>query len=32
MPDVEGAKGMRNGVDKGWPGILEDYRKVAEAT
>jgi len=30
MPDVEGAKGMRDGVDKGWPGILESYRKAAE--
>ncbi|MFT3725355.1 MAG: SRPBCC family protein [Hyphomonadaceae bacterium] len=31
MPDVEGAKGMRNGVDNGWPGILEVYRKVAQS-
>lgn len=30
MPDTEGAKGMRDGVDQGWPGILEGYRKAAE--
>ncbi len=30
MPDVEGAKGMRDGVDQGWPGIMDGYRKVAE--
>lgn len=30
MPDVEGAKGMRDGVDNGWPGILDLFRKAAE--
>lgn len=30
MPDIEGAKGMRDGVDNGWPGILDLYRKVAQ--
>lgn len=31
MPDVDGAKGMREGVDKGWPGILELFRGLAES-
>lgn len=31
MPDVEGAKGMRDGVDNGWPGILDLFRAVAQA-
>jgi len=30
MPDVEGAKAMRDGVDNGWPGIMEGYRKIAQ--
>jgi hypothetical protein len=30
MPDVEGARGMRDGVDNGWPGILDLFRKVAQ--
>jgi uncharacterized protein YndB with AHSA1/START domain len=30
MPDIEGAKGMRDGVDNGWPGIMESFRKTAE--
>jgi uncharacterized protein YndB with AHSA1/START domain len=32
MADVEGAKAMREGVDKegGWSGILDLYRKAAE--
>jgi len=31
MHDVEGAKGMRNDVDNGWPGILEGYKKTAQS-
>jgi uncharacterized protein YndB with AHSA1/START domain len=27
---TEGGEAMRDGVDKGWPGILEDFRKAAE--
>ena len=30
MPDVEGAKGMRDGVDSGWPGILDLFKKAAD--
>jgi uncharacterized protein YndB with AHSA1/START domain len=31
MPDVEGAKGMRDGVDQGWPGIMEMFKAAAES-
>jgi uncharacterized protein YndB with AHSA1/START domain len=27
---TEGGEAMRDGVDKGWPGILEDFRKAAQ--
>jgi len=27
----EGGREMRDGVDSGWPGILDEFRKVAEA-
>ena len=30
MPDVEGAKGMRDGVDSGWPGILDLFKAAAQ--
>jgi uncharacterized protein YndB with AHSA1/START domain len=28
---TEGGKEMRDGVDNGWPGILEQFRKAAES-
>ena len=31
MSDVEGAKAMRDGIDNGWLGILEGYKKAAQA-
>lgn len=30
MPDVQGAKEMRDGVDGGWPGILDLFKSAAE--
>jgi uncharacterized protein YndB with AHSA1/START domain len=30
MANKDGAKAMRDGVDGGWPGILEQFKKVAE--
>jgi uncharacterized protein YndB with AHSA1/START domain len=31
MADKDGAKAMRDGVDKGWPGILDQFRKAADS-
>jgi uncharacterized protein YndB with AHSA1/START domain len=30
MIDKDGARAMRDGVDNGWPGILDLYRKAAQ--
>ena len=27
---TEGGEAMRDGVDKGWPGILDQFRKAVE--